>query len=109
MVALRRATSKADQKSGPPEVFACPPPHRAPPRLLRPVSDRIRNHSGIAIMLLSFGPSVLLLFRKRMEPYSTKEISEKIKCALVLRFDPSNTGALRGAGPPLILACATMT
>ena len=33
--------------------------------------------SGIAIMLLSFGPSVLLLYQKRMEAYSARAAVEK--------------------------------
>ncbi|HXY78786.1 MAG TPA: hypothetical protein VEH47_08225 [Candidatus Acidoferrales bacterium] len=37
-----------------------------------PVATSFGITTGIAIMLISFGPSVLLLFKKRMEKYSVK-------------------------------------
>jgi hypothetical protein len=42
-----------------------------------PVVNRFGIASGIAIMLLSFGPSVLLLFKKRMEGHPQKSPEEK--------------------------------
>jgi hypothetical protein len=42
-----------------------------------PVINSFGITTGIAIMLLSFGPSVLLLYKKRMEEYSTKASDQK--------------------------------
>lgn len=42
-----------------------------------PVATNFGITSGIAIMLLAFGPSVLLLFKKRMERYAMKASSGK--------------------------------
>jgi hypothetical protein len=42
-----------------------------------PVINSFGITTGIAIMLLSFGPSVLLLYKKRMEEYSTKIAERK--------------------------------
>jgi hypothetical protein len=42
-----------------------------------PVVNSFGITTGLAIMLLSFGPSVLLLYKKRMERYSTKSSGVK--------------------------------
>jgi hypothetical protein len=42
-----------------------------------PVINSFGISTGIAIMLLSFGPGVLLLYKKRMEKHSTKAPEEK--------------------------------